>query len=380
MILGIAFEPFTQQALGFPIVPQTLSSNATVPIATNYAATEFNEASTDGIDGTADAGTDVELSMKAAIYDGLFYSNISQTGASISVNCATGNCTFATYGTLSVCSQCENVTSLISTSPDWNTDRGNMTLPNGLLLNASHASFATSTKMLSTTKLSAVQQVLTNLSVIGDMSFGQGVAYECIVYLCGEVYRGDVSDGAFTETVDYSVGSSKPYAPPWETSTLDPSVSITIPGKKLPSSKNMSLEVMGPTNDALKSFLQNGLTGNVTGYTIAGGTGANPSSDSYTSSLPTGNRRQRHSTGYGEHGQGHEQSYASFFWANNFWHRLQVRDYNPYPLAMADFAFCPRASLDIGACPDDWDQQTSWSPSLESFGTCANVPRGPEVA
>ena len=264
-ILSIAFEPFTQQALSFPLVSETYGSNATVPVATEYSATD---------------GSDVELSMKAAIYDGLFYSNISQTGASISTNCESGNCTFPSYSTLSVCSRCENVTSLVTTSADWNTDRGNMSLPNGLLLNASHASFASSTGILSTTKLSGVSQVLTNLSALGDIGFGFARAYECIVYFCGEVYHGDVSDGAFNETVDYATASGSTYTPPWATDITDPAVTITIPAAKVSSAQNISFGVLSATNDALQSFLSTILAGNVSGYATEGvGSNADPSSD-----------------------------------------------------------------------------------------------------
>jgi hypothetical protein len=86
-----------------------LSTNSSLPIATAYAAYNFGEAQIGVVN--------IELPMKAAFYDGIFYQNVSTTATALSPTCSTGKCTFEQYSSLFVCSRCVDVTSLIQSSP-----------------------------------------------------------------------------------------------------------------------------------------------------------------------------------------------------------------------------------------------------------------------
>ena len=85
----------------------------------------------------------IKLPMKAAIYDGIFYQNVSTTTTTISPTCSTGNCTFEQYSPLFVCSRCVNVTSLIQSTCTGDNSSLSFapclyTLPNGLNATEGH--------------------------------------------------------------------------------------------------------------------------------------------------------------------------------------------------------------------------------------------------
>lgn len=150
----------------------------------------------------------VPLGTAGAIYSGI-YQNQSPNSNAILANCPTGNCTFAPYQSLGICSRCENITDSLELSK---TPLGTMltkyhyTLPNGF-------SFTTAQNMMylmnSTTGLDFIKlpaaelPLILNFTAISSAGYGTTSisATECALYFCIKTYRATVQEGEFSETV-----------------------------------------------------------------------------------------------------------------------------------------------------------------------------------
>jgi hypothetical protein len=122
-LLALTSDAFVQQSVSYPLwnvqQPHLLAS---VPYTQKYSHS---------LDGAGPF-------KSAAVYDGVFTSNLTRSSSSLQTTCSSGNCTFPPYASLGVCSRCADVTSLIkhtfhqeeSKSEDYDT----WTLPNGLEL------------------------------------------------------------------------------------------------------------------------------------------------------------------------------------------------------------------------------------------------------
>lgn len=250
-LCALVYEPFIQQTISTPLLSSSLSTNSSLPIATAYAAYDFG--------GLQSGVVNIELPMKAAIYDGIFYQNVSTTATAISPTCSTGNCTFEQYSSLFVCSRCVNVTPLIqstctSGNPSPSSPYCVYTLPNGL--NAtSHTLLQTSTGALSTMELDNAGPVISNFSSILASDNDPGfLALDCILYFCAKIYHSSVVRGTFHETTEATVHADS-------VQNGGPNLTVTVPPSLLSSARREAFAVQGATADALTYYLQPLLAG-----------------------------------------------------------------------------------------------------------------------
>jgi hypothetical protein len=234
-LLALASDPFVQQTVTFPCRAYS-NETASVPTAQDYAKTGIYLRN--NID-------DLEPSMKAAVYDGMMYLNVLNTGASISARCPSGNCEFPTYASVAVCSKCQDITSAIdnicvplnktrlppemggSSSGPYNctiqaTLPGGLHLANGLayalnngyrynFLNMTTSStrarvtgipfedrsFADTTLMIA--NVSLLNRTILSSSDIYDLMLNNTLAFNCSLSFCLQAYTAKVTDGVFTE-------------------------------------------------------------------------------------------------------------------------------------------------------------------------------------
>lgn len=162
---------------------------------------------------------DIVSSFKAAAYNGLFGSGHNL----LTPYCPSGNCTWAPYQTLAVCSQCVNVTGLIEYTRSNHhvqgcdlDDHGSSclwSLPNGLALNNSAALNTSGT--LPPIMLDNVGHSLVNFSMLGHDEKQDPVATECSLYWCVNTYTAIVNQTIFTEQISsswYNATSTLPLA------------------------------------------------------------------------------------------------------------------------------------------------------------------------
>ncbi|KAK4495451.1 hypothetical protein PRZ48_013782 [Zasmidium cellare] len=206
-ILLLAISPFVQQVLSTEL--QAVPKNeASLPIAHTY----LNDTNT----------VDVDLSMKAAIMNGLLsFGEASPYLFEVPAQCPTGNCTWPNYKSLSVCSQCADLTKRLQTQPANSST--NYSLPNGVsliqdpiaigvsmtvnntLANASLTSIAFKDRLNDSMPLADVFVILANYTWdgLGDtpdkLNLGPYAA-ECILELCVQEYSAISKNGTFHET------------------------------------------------------------------------------------------------------------------------------------------------------------------------------------
>jgi len=274
-LIALASDSFVQQSLEYPFRDANINGVATVPFSQWYDL--FGEATA--------VDVNPEQSMKAAFYDGAFIADLSQTSASISPQCPTGNCTFPNYASLGICSQCRNVSSLVGkrcvnydesyASPVGFNSKGciNQTsLPNGLFLQYAKkihyiAMYARgSDGVLNTDKLDGYQESIVNISVLvlntknpsqPDLSGLQNatgvLAYDCVLSLCAKTYSGRVSQGRFTEDVQNEVYVRDMF-------TVQ-SPNVTIPQGNLPAGSNLTFGISRKASMGLNGIVEKQLNG-----------------------------------------------------------------------------------------------------------------------
>ena len=246
VLCALVYEPFIQQTISTPLLSSFLPTNSSLPIATSYAAYSFG--------GATQTVSNIELPMKAAIYDGIFYQNISATATAISPTCSTGNCTFEQYSSLYVCSQCVDVTSLVHntcTGSNSSSSSCTYTLPNGLNGTQGRTLLQTSTGALSTTEFTDRGPTISNFSSIlfnPDVS-----ALDCILYFCGKTYQSSVVRGSFVESTEATVHA--------DNDDKNGNLTVTIPASLLSSGKREVFAVQHITAAALGDYLQTLLEG-----------------------------------------------------------------------------------------------------------------------
>lgn len=135
MILALLLSPFAQQIIAYRVRIVLVDDGAMTRRALNYdlALTEGN-------------GIIPALSMKAAVYDGLFAAGSRLKKSSL--ECATGNCAFGEIETLAVCQSCIDMSAHMTRyCPNGTPAGGDMSncgwqLPSGAMLNSSSDVFS----------------------------------------------------------------------------------------------------------------------------------------------------------------------------------------------------------------------------------------------
>lgn len=288
-LLALASDPFVQQTVTYPV--REVNATAFVPFAQEYVLT----GQTRRYDGYQ-----IEQSMKAAIYDAVMFSNLSETSAAMSAQCPTGNCTFPEYASLAVCSKCVDITSKIDkvcvpiNQSSYNSGSGppcfeRPELPNGLQLAngaayrySSHLSYnilnmtssispggqydlnADELKDLVSTSFGQLSMLIANVSNdVGNQNISiealqNTLAYDCIFQFCVRTYTGQVSNGLFTET------AGKEFVPDPK-GNFSNDKEIHLPPDHIPSDANLTFSVSGDASLAIYNYFFSTFRGTGTG-------------------------------------------------------------------------------------------------------------------
>ena len=224
-VLTLASDSFVQQSVGYPLLK--------VPQVHQAALVPYAQAYTSYLDGTYGiANAEVTQPMMAAIYDGVFNSNLTRSASSIQATCPSGNCTYPAYASLAVCSHCTEVTSMLqySETPNLLGTIYTWRLPNGHeLVNAETAitqinmtgtSLGDGTDSIQTFPLNSkvldtYQSIgtLTNISIIAESDHPQepknnAVAIDCTLHFCAKSYQSSALLNIYDENV--SITYDKP--------------------------------------------------------------------------------------------------------------------------------------------------------------------------
>ena len=179
-VLALAINPFTQQVATYQLEQVPSSQNSTLPLRFSYP-------------------NDLFSSFKGAAYNGLF--GFGQNA--LTPYCPSGNCTWAPYQTLAVCSQCVNVADLMVQRCNLDVYSSCLwSLPNGLALN--DGAMLNTSGTLPPMMLDNVGQSLVNFSMLGYDETSDPVATECSLYWCVNTYTAIFNNTIFTERLSRS--------------------------------------------------------------------------------------------------------------------------------------------------------------------------------
>ena len=186
MILGLAIDPFSQQVVTYPLrlVYEDTASAPRIQVYNSLGLRIYT--GEPGKHSNDDPLWDIDLSMKAAIYGGLSGSNTTLTPT-----CSTGNCTWGTFSSLSVCNRCQDVSDRIV----------NHTLPNGLSFNhttpeVGYTTILVASGVLPVDELGPTVASLANFTILNAVQ-----AYECTLYWCIQEFDLSIRGGIVYENI-----------------------------------------------------------------------------------------------------------------------------------------------------------------------------------
>ncbi|UJO13498.1 uncharacterized protein CLAFUR5_03523 [Fulvia fulva] len=209
-IAAIAAEPSLQQ---IPILSLSTVATGNASVSRIISIT--------GHENDGASNPILNMSMKGAVYSGIFDTELSNTAAIMPV-WPTGNCTWPRFSSLGVCNACANITSRVfvsSTNPDYPV----WTLPNGgigsglnqsisLLGGDSSAGWmvAGSWNSLAFDQKFANQSIIdlsfiylppVNATLLRDTNSTRANAAECVLWPCVKTYDAVMANGEYKETV-----------------------------------------------------------------------------------------------------------------------------------------------------------------------------------
>ncbi|KAL8707193.1 MAG: hypothetical protein Q9220_007742 [cf. Caloplaca sp. 1 TL-2023] len=184
--LGNLFDPFLQQVVTYPNrlvpskdIPEIARSNA-------YAAKS---------DEGLPLPSVVDLSMKAAIYNGIFDIK-DNADAGIAHTCSTGDCTWNHFASLAVCSQCVNITSHVK-KECANGKCHRLSLPDGPVLSGLGGQINSSMTRISS-DLHRIAPSVLRFSVLVSKEVTDArhaFALECSMFYCVGIYNASIAKG-----------------------------------------------------------------------------------------------------------------------------------------------------------------------------------------
>lgn len=213
IVVAAAIAPFVQQVIAIEMRPVRSSDPSSIQVCNSSTYADYGEGAGPGLNK-------VPLSTTGAIYTGIFESQ-SPNSDSITMDCPTGNCTFAPYQSLGFCSRCANITDALDlnvTGFSMSSQEYDYTLPNGWNFTTSmsmqYLMNATSSKNLVDLD-PQTWPLITNFTAISAAGYGvppQISATECTLYFCVRTYEASVKNGKFSENLTATDGSSN-YTP-----------------------------------------------------------------------------------------------------------------------------------------------------------------------
>ena len=194
VILTNFFDPFLQQVVSYP---DRLVPSSSIP---TIARTQIYESKNQQGLPLPDM---VDLPMKAAIYNGIFDIE-GRAELAISHSCQTGNCSWASFSSLAVCSKCEDISSYIHKACDHDGDDcQRYTLPDGPQISGSERQINTSVSNISSS-LAGIEASLLKFSILTfnkTQDSSGPTATECAMWYCIKNYTASVTDGVISEHV-----------------------------------------------------------------------------------------------------------------------------------------------------------------------------------
>lgn len=206
IVVGAAIAPFVQQVIATEMRPVHSPKQSAIQVCNSSTYTDYAEGAGPGMNKAS-------LSTTGAIYTGIFESQ-SPNSNSVTMDCPTGNCTFAPYQSLGFCSRCANITDSLDlnvSSPfggaSMTSSSYDYTLPNGWNFTTSwgnqYLMNATSNRDLISLEPQNWPLIL-NFTAITAAGYGVPPdisATECALYFCVHTYKTSVDNGKFRENL-----------------------------------------------------------------------------------------------------------------------------------------------------------------------------------
>lgn len=192
MILSLLLDPFLQQVVVYPSRLVPAKEKSTIVRAQNYEARN---------EGGLPLPSVVDLSMKSAIYNGIFdIQDKAELG--IAYSCFSGNCTWPTFSSLAVCNKCVDIGHYVRKTCD---DHGcyEHSLPNGPSLFGFGRQINSSVTNISSSLNDTYPTVARFSSLIAKSMDGSHdvLALECSLWYCIQSYQASVKGGKPFQTV-----------------------------------------------------------------------------------------------------------------------------------------------------------------------------------
>ena len=188
----LLFDPFLQQVVVYPSRLVPAANVAIVVRSERYGARSHEDLPLPSV---------VDLSMKAAIYNGVFaIGNDAERG--IDHICSTGNCTWSEFSSLAVCNKCENVTSLV-VKDCGDTGCYKLSLPNGPVLSGLGGQINSSVTNISSSLNDIQASVFRFTSLVSNRVSDPNDAFaiECAMWYCVQTYATSVRDAVINQDV-----------------------------------------------------------------------------------------------------------------------------------------------------------------------------------
>lgn len=241
------FDPFLQQVVVYPSRLVSSEKPAVIVRSERYGARSHEGLPLPSV---------VDLSMKAAIYNGVFAIG-NDADKNIQYSCSTGNCTWPEFSSLAVCSKCENITSLVEKACN---DSGcyMLSLPNGPTLSGLGGQINASTTNISSS-LNQIQASVFKFSSLISKRIkdpDDALAMECAMWYCVQTYQASVEDAMINQHILRSWRNDS--ATLGQPSDLIYNVSASSPNTRLNST---IFRVSHLAAEALNSFMSETFTG-----------------------------------------------------------------------------------------------------------------------
>lgn len=199
-----------QQVMGVLGRPVPTHGNASIQVCNSSLYTDYGKGEGPGMNKAP-------LSTIGAIYSGIFQEQSPNSKSSL-MECATGNCTFAPYQSLGICSRCANITDSLTLHKVEGFTAQQVTYNYVLPNNFSFQTSTTGQYVMNSTYLGNLVSLNTTgqaniLNFTAITSSGYGVppavsATECSLYFCVDTYHAAVNGGAFMERLTSIEGTS----------------------------------------------------------------------------------------------------------------------------------------------------------------------------
>ena len=247
VVLVNLFDPFVQQVVVYPSRSVPSNDAPTVVRSQTYSAGSQEDLPLPSV---------VDLSMKAAVYSGIFdIKDSAEQG--LSYTCSTGDCTWQVFSSLAICSKCVDVASYI-TKTCLNRDCAGISLPNGPTLSGLGNQINSSVTNIASSLNSIKPSVLRFSSLISKEANGtdEATATECSLFYCIGKYHTSVTGGFISQQLVSSWRNDSAFPGSSQDLIYEPPLAFTNS-----SGRQESFRVTRLAANAMYSFMSDIFTG-----------------------------------------------------------------------------------------------------------------------